>query len=235
MARIRYAIEIVTYWAKEYPIRFALWIACFDAAFAGIAYFVTSEVKEDRGLIVAGAVITGLVVALGILLVWALIIAPRLNLQIRVTALEEGMQSLSQQMGDFLQDRFGEPFQFLPIYHELRTDIREAHRILCRARDTGRLWKRTDAPDASKWKKHREAIATSPWARLDNLHGPLLEAFDHIERLVTKTSVRFFTNRTVRSTDDLDEAIAAVENAEAGLTFAIDRLEPLVAAREAEN
>lgn len=137
------------------------------------------------------------------------------------------MSSHPRSKGAFLEDRFGEPFQFLPIYHELRTDVREAIRLIERAQETDELWSRTDAPEYGKWKKHKEAIATNPWAALDSLHGPLEEAFDHVERLSTKTCFRFGASRQLQDTDDADVALKASESAEEGLTRSIDRLENL--------
>jgi hypothetical protein len=227
MARLRFAVEIVAFWAKEYPVRFLLWVGLFDATCAAGAYVITSEVTSDRALIVAAAVLAGILTSLGLLVVWAFITAPRRSLEIRVGELEGKIQGLTGQMGEFMENQFGEPLRFLPVYHELRTDVREAIRIISRARDTGRLWPRTAGPEYAKWKKHKEAVATNAWARLDGLHGPLEEAFDHVERLSTRTWLRFGEGRRVQPQDDVDTALTCLAQAEAGLDRAIERLEEI--------
>jgi len=224
MGRIQYAIETVAHLASEYPVRFTLWIVALDAAATGGAYWLSFEVGKDRGLIVAGAVVVGALTAVAILFLWALVTAPRRDLQIRVGAIEDAIEAIRGQLGMLTEEKFGEPLMFLPIYETLRSDIRQALRTFSRAQATGELWARTDVPEYDEWKKQKEAIATNPWAQVDNIHGELVEAFDHVERLARVTTMRFGRRRRVRSSDDFEAAVTALEAADRALTGAIDRL-----------
>jgi hypothetical protein len=214
--------------------RFVVAVALLDAAAAGVAYWLTSEVKNNRAFIVIGAAAVGLLTAGLVLFLWAWFTAPRRALQVRVDQLEEALQGAQVQLQQLVEDRWGEPLQFLPIYHELRVDVREAIRIISRAKEERKLWPRTAAPEDRKWKKHRQAIATSPWAQIDVIHGELLEAFDHVARLNTDTAMRFGAGRRVRASDDLEAALEALETAEGALDGTIARLE-LISTPEAEH
>ena len=217
MARIRFARETVVLLAKEYPVRFTLWVVACDAAATGGAYWLTSELHKGRGLIVAAAVLTGILLALTILFIWALIVAPRRDLQIRVKNLEDEAAKFEERMDMFIEEKYGNPLQFTPIYQQLRTDLREACRIVQRAKDTGKLWSRTAVPDDDIWKKNKDSLGTHFWADQE-LFGILDEAFGHIDRLGRQTTMRFGTSgRVVKESDDLVEAIESMRRAEAAL------------------
>lgn len=188
--------------------------------------YLASQSEDPSVFLVLGMALLGVLAPVIVVFVRAFLTIPRRHLEWRISQLEEGQEQLQAQMTRFVEERHGDPLQFLPIYHELRADVREAIRIIERARDTGLLWPRTQAPEYKNWKRHRENIANNPFARLDNLHGVLLEAFDHLERLNSATALRFRTRR-VRKEDDLDVALAALATAEDGLTFSINRLESL--------
>lgn len=185
--------------------------------------FFASRTEDPSFVLVLGAAILGVLAPLALVFLGSFITIPRRHLEWRVEELEEGIEQLRAQMSQFMEEKHGDPLQFLPIYHELRADIREATRIIGRAQETGDLWSRTAAPQYRNWKRHRDAIANNPFARLDGLHGDLLEAFDHIERLATGTSLRI--GRRVRSSDDLGVALHSLEAVEERLSFSINRLE----------
>lgn len=192
---------------------------------------VASQTKEPSVALVLGAAAVGVLAPLLLVFVWSFFKIPARHLKWRVEELEERVEQLQAQMSTFMQEKHGDPFQFLPIYHELRADAREAIRIIRRAQETGDLWSRTEAPESANWKRHKNEIATNPFARLDNLHGELLEAFDHIDRLTSSTSLRF-RSRRVKKSDDLDVALVALAEAEDRLSFSIARLENLQAPAE---
>jgi hypothetical protein len=208
-------------------IRFIVAVALLDGGSAALAYALTHEVHTGRVFIVIGAAIVGTVIAVAVVFLWFFLRLPRQLIEIRLMSLEETVQGIRDELARQTEEKWGDPFQFLAIYHTLRTDVREAIRALERAEETGKLWSRTGAPDYREWKKQRKAIATNPYARLDGLHGMLLEAFDHVERLSTNTSMRIGARRRVRETDDIPAALGSLRAAEDGLTFAIDRLEGL--------
>ena len=110
-------MQTVVYWAKEFPVRFGLWVAAMDGATAGLAYWLSSEVKTDRGLIVAGAVFAGIGLALGTLFLAALLTAPRRNLQIQLAELQETVTQQGTAIEALAHERWGEPGDFLPVYH----------------------------------------------------------------------------------------------------------------------
>ncbi len=220
MPRHQFARETVVYWAKEYPVRFGLWIAAMDATAAGLAYWLSSEVKTDRGLIVAGAIILGVVVALLTLFVVAFLTAPRRDLAIKVADLQETVVQQGTAIEALVQEKWGDPADFLPIYHDLRTDLREAARMIEQAINSGQLWPYSQDPDASEWKKHKAALVASPWVMATQVYGPLNEAFGHIERIKKAQGLRFI-NRAVKPSDDLDSALVAFYEAEAALTIVI--------------
>jgi hypothetical protein len=215
---------------KEHPVRVAVLTVLIDAAAALGTYAV-----HQAAWAVAVAIVLGTLSVIVIVFLWAVITAPRRELEVQVEALSQGLEAVRAQVEQLVIQRYGEPLQFLPIYQQLRVDVRAAIRIIGHAHETGKLWPRTGAPDDDEWKKHSEAIATSPWARLDGIHGELLEAFDHIHRLVIKTTMRFGAGRVVRSHDDLDLALHSLHTADAALTGAIDRLESLSALQKPEG
>jgi len=188
--------------------------------------FYASQTKDPSVVLVVGAGLLGLLTPLAVVFVWSFLTIPRRHLEFRADELEEEVQVLRVQMNQFMEEKHGDPLQFLPIYHELRADIREATRIIKRAQETGDLWGRTEAPEYRNWKRRRDEIANNPFARLDNLHGELLEAFDHLERLSRGTSLRF-GRRRVKKSDDLGAALEALSIAEDRLNFSITRLESL--------
>lgn len=187
---------------------------------AGGAYWLSSEVKTDRGLIVAGAILVGIAVALGTLFVIAFITAPRRDLQIKFADLQETVTQQGTAIEALVSEKWGEPSDFLPTYHELRTDIREAIRMVGQAIDTGQLWPYSQDPDNREWKKNKNKMVASPWVMATQVYGPLSEAFGHMERLKKAQGLRFI-NRAVKSSDDLESAIAAFYEADAALTAVI--------------
>jgi hypothetical protein len=199
----------------------------FSALVGAGSGFAASQSRHPSVLLVLGAALLGVLAPLILVFIWAFLTLPTRGLQYRVTELEGTVETLQARMNEFFEEKHGDPFQFLPIYHELRADVREAVRTLERARSSGKLWGRTDAPECGNWKKRKDEIATSPWAKLDGLHGDLLEAFDHLERLNASTALRFGAGRRVKVSDDLDVALATLGTAESRLTFSIDRLEDL--------
>lgn len=191
------------------------------------AGFVAYKTDDPSLLLVLGSAVAGVLSPVILVFTWSFLTIPRRHLEWRIEELEENHESLQSQMTNLLQEKHGDPFKFLPIYQELRADIKEALRIINRARETNRLWGRTDPPEHRNWKKHKDEIASNPWARVDGIHGELLEAFDHIERLSNSTAMRFGSGRRVRASDDLDVAIDSLRTAEARLNFSINRLEQL--------
>jgi len=207
-------------------LTFQLWTLLFDAVAALLAYQLSAPPTHLRVFVAIGAVVIGTLATLTISFVTAYIFAPREVLFFKVASLEETVSGLQGQLSMLLEDKFGEPLRFLPVYETLRSDIRQSRRVIQRAINSGRLWNRAQAPDYKEWKKQKDAIATNPWAKIDNLHGILEEAFDHSERLVTSTSVRFIDRRT-KDSDELPAALAALIAAEQELTHSIDRLTEL--------
>jgi cell division septum initiation protein DivIVA len=187
--------------------------------------FFASQTEHPSVLLVLGAALAGVIAPLVLVFLWSFLTIPRRHLEWRTEELEQQVEALQAQMSQFLEEKHGDPLQFLSIYHELRADVREAIRIIKRAEESGELWSRTAAPEYRNWKRHRGEIASNPFARLDGLHGELLEAFDHVERLATKTALRI--GRRVRRSDDLDVALKSLGIAEDRLTFSINRLEAL--------
>lgn len=155
MPRHQFARAMVVFWAKEYPVRFGLWIAFTDALGAGLAYWLSSEIKTDRGLIVAGAIVVGIVIALVTLFLVAFLTAPRRSLQIRVDELQEAVAQQQTTINALVQEKWGEPGDFIPIYHDLRTDMREAIRMVEQALSSGQLWPYSQDPDDRVWKNKR--------------------------------------------------------------------------------
>ncbi|HEU5104759.1 MAG TPA: hypothetical protein VFU11_02840 [Solirubrobacterales bacterium] len=198
-----------------------------SAAVGALAGFLASRSEDPSVFLVVGSAIAGVLAPVLLVFVWSFITVPRRHLEWRVEELEESQEALQNQMTNLLQEKHGDPLKFLPIYQELRADVREALRIIKRAQETKRLWSRTDSPEHRNWKKHKEEIASNPWARIDGIHGELLEAFDHIERLSNSTAMRFGSGRRVREADDLEVAVGSLETAEARLNFSINRLEQL--------
>jgi hypothetical protein len=227
--RLGFAAAFVVFLAKEYPVRFGLWITSFDALAAVVAYWLTSEIHEDRALIVGLAIVGGILAALALLFLWGLLTAPRRRLEIRMANIETTLAQIEGQVLQLTEEKFGEPLQFLPVYQELRSVIRENLRKCRHAQETGALWSRSDCPEYRQWNKHKSSIATNPYAQLDGVHGDLVEAFDHAERLVSGTTLRFGSRRRVKASDDLGDAIESHEKADLALTRSIDRLEPLQA------
>ncbi|HEV2858870.1 MAG TPA: hypothetical protein VGW80_10760 [Solirubrobacterales bacterium] len=199
----------------------------FSAVVGAVAGFLASKTEDPSLPLVLGSAVGGVLAPAIVVFIWSFCTIPRRHLEWRIEELEENQDSLQSQLTNLLQEKHGDPLKFLPIYQELRADIREALRIINHAQDTNRLWGRTDSPEYRNWKKHKEEIASNPWARIDGIHGELLEAFDHIERLSNSTAMRFGGGRRVRDSDDLDIAVKALSTAEQRLNFSINRLEQL--------
>jgi hypothetical protein len=228
MGRFRYSLLSTTQVFRDHPLRLAVAVVLLDAAGA-IAAYLLAPAGVAKGATIAGAVVVGTALVIVVVFTWAFFTAPRRHLAFRVSEVERTLEGLSGRVDSLFEKEFGPPLRFLPVYHVLRTDLREAIRIVGRAIDTGRLWSRTDPPEDANWKRERREIGTNPWALIDGLHGELQEAFDHITRLNTSTAIRFWGTRVVRDSDDLDSALAAFHTAEGLLTRAIERLEALSA------
>jgi hypothetical protein len=221
MERIRWAAGETA--DRTTSVTFFLWTLILNAGTATGAYLLSPGSTTLRSLIAIGTAIGGTILALAITFLHAYWTAPRQVLFLSLASLEEQVEGLQSQLSMLLEDKFGEPLRFLPVYETLRSDIRQSIRVIKRARDTDKLWSRTQPPDHREWKGYKELIATNPWAKVDNLHGLLDDAFGHAERLATSTALRLF-DRSVKDSDDLDAALTALKEADERLTFSIDRL-----------
>jgi len=198
-----------------------------SAVVGALAGFLASRAANPSLVLVVGSAIAGVLAPIVMVFAWSFATIPRRHLEWRIEELEAGHEALQGQITSLLQEKHGDPLKFLPIYQELRADLKDALRTIRRAQETKRLWPRTDAPEYRNWKKHKEEIASNPYARIDGIHGALLEAFDHIERLSNSTAIRFGGSRRVRDSDDLEVAVGALQTAEDRLNFSITRLEQL--------
>jgi hypothetical protein len=205
--------------------QFVLAVVLLDGLAAGVAYTLAADLDGFwRGAVVVGAVVVGTLTALTVLALWAWFTAPRRDLKNRVEILEDEVDRLRRNLSGVIDERFGDVDQFIPTYHKLRTDLQVALRRARRAQETGRLWRWGERLEDSTWKKNHAELSSHPYAVADRVAGPLAEAFGHVERLNTASSMRLRT-RTVRATDELEIAIPAFEAAEAALTAAIDQAE----------
>ena len=227
MGRLAFAAQAVVYLAKEYPVRFTAWLVFCDAASAVAAFQLSSELESGRLLIVGGAVVLGFVAALAILFLWGLLTAPRRVLSIRVVQMQEILSGMQGQLSALTEEKFGPPLRWLPVYEELRTLNAENLRKVELAIEAGHLWGWSGSPNYRPWNKVKDEIATNPWAQVDGIHGELQEAFRHADRLATDTSIR--VDRNIRDEDQLEDALAAMREADSALDFSISRLSGLQA------
>jgi hypothetical protein len=156
----------------------------------------------------------------GTLFTVAFITAPRRDLQIKFAELQETVAQQGTAIEALVSGKWGEPSDFLPTYHELRTDIREAIRMVEQAIDSGQLWSYSQNLDDGVWKNQKAALVDSPWVMATQVYGPLSEAFGHMARIRKAEGLRIF-NRAVRPSDDLESALVAFYEADAALTAVI--------------
>ena len=189
MARLRYSLLWVRELAKS--LRFVLAVAVLDGLAGAATFFLTSHLGPAlRTVVVIAATVVGILAALSVLVAWAFLTAPRHLAEERLTELEDAVESQRAQIATLIGEQWGDPDQFVPVYHDLGADLREAIRKVERAKETGQLWAFIDRLDDNTWKKNREQLANHPWAKADHAYGPCAEAFGHIDRLNTLSSTR---------------------------------------------
>jgi hypothetical protein len=212
---------------RERPVITGLATALAGAAILVAAWFIEDDLPPgwQIGLIVASSGLGAFLLVLVCLFIAKLVTARRHQVEDRVTALETQIGEISEQVLRLTQDKLGERDRFVPTYHDLRADLREAKAKIEMALKTGRLWAYADSLGAENWKDNKEQLASHQYAKEDGVYGPCLEAFMHIERL-TRISTLRFVRREVRQGDNLDAALAAIATAEDQLTAAISKNRP---------
>jgi hypothetical protein len=196
------------------------------SAGTGAAGGYLSVQKHDASvLFVIGITLLGILVPLVVVFLYAFIVMPRLALQSRVADLEQQAEQIQGQLLAMAQDKWGDADRFVPTYVDLRIDIEEGIRLVGRANEEGKFWRFFQRLDDGRWKKMKNELATHPWARADNVYGPLADAFGHFERLNQSNSTRW-RDREVRDSDELEVALNAMALAHGVLTTAIDKWNP---------
>ncbi|MDQ3730289.1 MAG: hypothetical protein M3355_11960 [Actinomycetota bacterium] len=220
MGRFRFASAIAA--NQAHRLSFLLAVGIVD----GLAVVLAASASDSP--VVAGiiAAVASTLIVLFLLFGWAYLTSPRRLLEYRVDQLEETVESQRRQLATWVDEKWGDSEQFIPVYHDLRNDLREAKGRVQRARETGQLWSFRKQLEVGTWKRHREQLRTHPWATVDDVYGPLAAAFKRIDDLNTDSSVRWGRQRRrVKASDELDEAHAVIQAAEHKLTEVIEEAE----------
>jgi len=205
---------------KNRPVGVVMATVALDAAAVVLLLSLSAGVAGA-----VGGALAGTALVLFLIFLWALTQAQVRQLEERVAEFQETLSNQQTYIQGLIEDRWGDVDQFVPTYHDLRSDLQEAIRKVRRANETAELWAYADTLDNSTWKRKREALGTHPWARADNVYGPCADAFGHVERLNALSGLRF-RRRTTRSGDDLEPALESMEEADRQLAAAIARANP---------